>query len=326
MSEVLLTQEAKLALFRKIFDGKLVHRGKLFRPTVEFYDQLGSNEELTAAAKQIYRWLGIKPYTLTVSFSEHSGIRVGHDRIEIPAHFQGFPYQSATCLALGVMRHVIAYRFRHHEVDDAFIEFATLESGLGIIVINGLCGTHSLSTRTYHFIQKHPGAHHLPNLSEYSRTDYAHEVVEYALRYRVPAEGWYPYVNNSARRLLRIKVTRSPHVLPLQERAYRHHSRQWWTKLWLYATLAAILITSALFILSQRPWSPSPTAADRYHDITVLESSVRICEKQVVALQNAADVNEIFNDININATKSRCQSLRNSYNYSVKLYNEELQR
>lgn len=326
MSEALLTHEAKLAKFQKIFGEKLTHRGKLFRPTVEFYNRFENDYELTESAKVIYKWLGYKPYKVSAAFSEGNDIRVSQDHIEIPKYYQDFPYQAAACLSLGILRQLIIFRLSYDEADDSFIEFASIESGLGIAILNGLHGKRSFFSLVNHSLHMRWSAHHDISLSDFSANEYANSLVDYAVMYRLPAEAWYPYISNEARALLPVKLKHAPHAHPITIRRHKRESTRWWTKLWLIATIAGVLFSLVGFLLSQFAPQPSPAAVQHGHILAILEDSVRICDKAVKEQQNNANLNDIFNDMSINETKSRCQSLRNKYNYYAGLYNQEIDK
>lgn len=320
----ILTTEDKEALFQRLFGDRLLHDGKLYVPNVEFYNLIKDDAGLTHAAKLLCRWIGIKPYRLSVHFTNSTTPSNDPTRIYVPAEYREFPYQTGALLTLGVIRHLLAHRDSSVNYDEGFVEFTSLRLGLGIVVLNGLHGRRSLIDHLHRIVRLHWYVHNDIQLAAYRPSEYGSELLAFARTYRIPAEGWYAYVSNEARALLPLRLPHTPHVRPLFERQHRRAAHHWWTRLWLGALVLALLIATSVYVLAQRAPSISKAQAERYETIQVLSNAFRTCERAVRQQQNTADLQDIYADMSVNAAKSRCQSIRNKYNYLVTQFNQNI--
>lgn len=320
----LLTAEDKEALFQRLFSDRLLHGGQFYLPNVEFYNLLRDDEGLTRAAKLMCRWIGIKPYRLNAAFTDETTHNSDKTHICIPSKYREFPYQAGSLLALGVIHHLLAHRDPSLEYDEGFVESTSLRLGLGIVILNGLHGRRSLQTHLHRIIKLRWYVHNDVQLATYRPVDYGGEVLAFARTYRISAEGWYAYVSDEARGLIPLRLAHTPHVRPQLERQHRRAAHQWWTRLWLGAFIIALLASICLYVLAQRAPHISKIQAERYETIQILSNAFRTCERAVRQQQNTADLQDIYADMSVNAAKSRCQSIRNKYNYFVTQFNQNI--
>lgn len=314
-----LTKEAKLATFERLFGGRLLHRGSLFLPDSSFYNKLATNTGLTAAARELYKWLGVKPRHISVTYRD----KPKHDGLAIPEHFAEHPYQAGAILALYVVRdttNILGYK-----ADEAFVEFASLEAGLGILVMNGLYPPHDAWEGLLQNLHGHWHANETVIAHAYHPNNYASELMAYAESQQLSQRLWAGYLHTEAQRRMGVLVTPAHRdLLPVRELARRNHARTALLRLVLLAVLGGIVAMTGTYVATQRPVRPSKLATEQYEEVVLRKQAYDACADTVKALSRSSEVNDIFADQELNAQKSRCLSLQNNYNAAVSRYNATL--
>ena len=152
----LLTDDDRRAYLHKLLGHRFKAHEQIQLPTLDQYNSLGSNEGLQTVGYEICRQLGFKPSGLRIRYSEtslSSGYAVDYASkiILINPHFKQHPYSSGAELALAITTYALQY-LSHEVPDRAFAEFATIETGLGLWIVNALRPRLSLRQKIYHII------------------------------------------------------------------------------------------------------------------------------------------------------------------------------
>lgn len=314
----LLTKAAKLDVFTTLFGGKLSHPGTLFLPKRSFYDKLATDAGLVAAARELYRWLGVKPRRLAMAYGD------GHkDGLSLAEHYRELPYQVGALLALHVVRDVADHL--GYPADDDFIEFASLESGLGVLVINGLYQPHSVWEGLVHAMHGHWYANETVITHAYHPNNYANELLTYADAQQLSRRLWAGYLHAEAQRKLGVILQPAHRELPpTHELLRRSHARTAIVRLLLLAVFGGLLAITATYVTAQRPRQISTLATEQYQEVMLRKQAYIACVDKVTQLMRDSENNDIFTDQELNAQKSRCLSLQNTYNAAVSRYNATL--
>jgi hypothetical protein len=315
---VLLTQEEQLAKLDGLF-GHYENKGKFFDPTTRFYNLLTTEEGLLLAAKQLHHWLGIKPHHLHVQFS-NSTKPVTSATIVIPAGYANQPYETGALLAQAVLNQILVHR-KHYQPDDLFLEFATIECGLGIVILNGLNRPRHTLFQKLGF-QKNIGK---PlQLSALTVSDYASGLIEYATLYETDLTKHVTFMTAATQTILApvLKYQTSHIPLPDAVRQERHALRHLQLKAVLFIALAILPVMLGLFVWSQRPYKPSTKVITQYQKVLQLKDQYDNCIDQAQKQRNTYDHTDIFMERQVDATLVRCASLRNQYHYEIDQYNK----
>lgn len=306
--------------------GKKGTTGALFLPTVEFYNDLTTDEGLTRQAKIVCKWLGYKPRQLHLSYCDSPTPIVSDDRVELPRFCQEFPYQAGTLLGLTLMRYTLAEHFNHGDTNDELIEAATIERGLGLLVLNGLPAKRWPWHMLYHTLHQRWDIAQDTRLVSFRTRDYAQEVIRFALNFRIPLETWLPYCSAEAQQQLPLKGISHPkkHSQPQAELAHHDMARLWWSHLVLMALLVGMITATMLFVIGERPRQQPPAMRDAYDSSQALQKAYSTCIATVKQERRSVSTDEFFSEQHANATAERCTSIRNRYNQQVDYYNQSL--
>ena len=318
----LLTVQAKHAAYVSLFGGKHAHPDELFLPTREFYDQLRTESGLAAAAKQLYQWVGIKPRHLHATYSADTGTYHTQDgHLQIAAHYQSLPYQTGALLALAVLTDVVGDHM-HYGADRAFLEYLTIETGLGLLLANGLCPPHAKWESILHKIHGEWHSNLTIDLQTYRTINYVDELKHYASARHLSTRRWSSYLQPNARRQFGL----GPHSSIAQPLAMIERARQ--RKVYTNA-LSIVLIafcggaaaTIGAYVWSQRPEHVSGAAIAQYQRVAEKQHAYDQCQSSVRTQLNGSESNDVYADQRLNAAKAECMSLMNQYNAEVSRYN-----
>lgn len=298
MSELLLTHEEQLAKLEELF-GSYENKGKCFEPTVGFYDLLANEEGLSVAAKQLYQWLGLKPYRVHISYADTTP--ESPSTIHLPTYYVDKPYEAGALLAVAVLRHVLTQR-KHYEPDELFLEFASVHCGFGIVVLNGIVTDK--------------------DCLGYSAADYAETLLEYAQVYQGDLSLHIAAMTPPTQELLTSALHLKHHHIAVPKVVIRQQRMKAAKrfKLGLGLTGVAIVFGTASFVWLQRPSKISEAASLQYQKALALRQEHGNCAKEAQTMQNTYDLNDIFMQRQVDAKLVECLSLKNQYNYEVDQY------
>jgi hypothetical protein len=307
MGQTKATRKTRQTALAAVFE-RSANRAGLFIPSVEFYNSLHTPSGLEVAAKEIYRWLGIKPRLLAIDFDDAPDIASGEHTIVIPAHYREFPYQTGALLALSITQTVLT----HHldTVDEELIEFATIDCGLGLLVLNGLHGKRPLHVQLYHFLSGHWHTADDVTLITYTTESYAHAVMAHALVRHPNRHDWIHAVNPDVQKLLPA-AQRSK--APTRPRAHARHQANARRQV-INILLASVIVSlGAAFALSQYPLAPSvnnrPPQSTEVLQAAYFQCLSNLAEQQrIISPQNNSQQQEL------KKLQEHCQQLRSDYN------------
>lgn len=320
-SNVVASEDEMRVLQVALLD-RLPQKGVLFTPSQSFYEQLTTSDGIRNAARELYRWLGVKPYRLRAVIAQTDDITYLSGTLTVPTALVRAPYLLAACLAMRIVRQVLCDRLETSP-DTSVVERASVEAGLGIIVLNGI------AQQTQHHSVLHAAfsTHHPLFLALEGCTprQYGLAVAAYVHTYRLdsgtlmahlsqPAQTLMPpYTRHYARAARPDPTIMVAHRARLSSLAYR----------WLAGSVAiASSLTLGLFIWAQRPYRAPATTQEQYQKVALLRQQYDACVQTAKKNRSAASLDDFYADQAINSTLARCQSLRNQYNYETGVYNQ----
>jgi len=275
------------------------------------------------------RQLGFKPNGLTVQYGKASirtGYVVDHDSktILIDPKLKQHPYSSGAELALAITAYVLSH-LSHETPDKGFTEFATIETGLGVWVINALRPRLSWRQKLYHLIDSSWFHSDGIQLDAYSPRQYVERFVALAHEKHIATDTYLPHVLSQVRYLFpQFVQTQSERYLPDARAVLRH--RRSANLLWVKAILIALIIASGIVLgilaLSSSPEPVNPEIARQQRIAHELKEAYTKCQNEASKQQSMYDPNDLFLTRQIDDTKTRCESLRNQYNYAVDQYQQ----
>ncbi len=326
LASELLSREDELALLEDSLLQRLPHRNVLFKPTASFYDQLVTPEGIRHAMQEIYRWLGVKPSKIHVELSDVAILSQKDETTLIPQSLQAQPYQLASTLTLFVISQCLERRLKYPS-PQSLTETASIESGLGAIILNGITEKPSVLGWWHHGVQ---GRHaYLQVLESYSATTYANRFAHFCQASNQDAKTVMAQLSRNAAELIpayyrhQAKTYRKP---PKIIRQSNIRASRTIAKLIAASALAALVCSLGLFIYSQRPFEPNKAEITQYNKVQALSKSYDSCVSDAKKQQNTYKQDDIFQEQTINAALTKCQSIQNEYNYEVATYNELLEK
>ncbi len=320
-----LTDEGRQAKLDELLAGRFRQRGKLHLPTTTQYNSLNTNDGLLTVCKDMCRWLGVKPNGLQVVFGNIStNFDYTNDTIIINQRYKSHPYAVGAFLALATVTYFVQ-RYNNDSTDRLFIEYAALHSGLGIWVLNALQPKTSRPEALYTAIDGRWFHTEGISLQLYSSSQFASQVASFAHSNRIAPESYLPQVSPRSRHLLpALMQTASTRSLSEPDIVvyHRREARRLWTKIWLVVGIFALVTTVGVYYVAQRKPSTDPIQIQARQSLDIIKESVDACVKKASDQQSSYDPNDLFMTRQIDATKSRCESQRNQYNYALGEYRD----
>ena len=324
-SIILLTDEERAAKLDSLLEDRFTERGTLQLPQTSDYNRLTTDNGLKTVAYEMCRHLGVKPNRLRVVFSTDStnqNVSFANNTITIDQTYRNHPYITGALLALGVIEYFIE-RYDKHSPDSALVEYATIHTGLGLWILNALTPRLSIRESLYHVLNGSWHNREGMQLESYKPDQYAHNLAAYAHDNRIAPEIYIKNVTARSRYLMpSFAIKQSSLSLPEPD-AIQHHRKLaniLWVKIILIGLIIAIALTASLYLWSQQKPIDSARQADDLQALQIIKHSFDACEKKASTQQSSYDPNDLFMTRQVDATKSRCESLRNEYNYALDQY------
>lgn len=332
MSTPLLTNDEQRAKLDSLLGHRFVERGQLMMTSTSDYNSLTSNEGVTKLAHEMCRWLGMKPNGLSASFARSKTtdlyeVDLKHKQITIDPRYTDHPYAAAGLLALAIS-HFFIEKYDHEVPDHSLIEFATIETGLGLWVANSLQPRLSRRQKIYHMIDGSWFHSEGLQLRSYSSQQYVDAVTQYAHDNRVAPESYLPHLLRRVRHLFPRFATNTSNIyLPSSNSTVKHQraANLLWAKIILTACILASGCVVGIYAITTK--SPDTSAAEQQsrQSIAIIKNSYDECIDKASEQQSSYDPNDIFMTRQIDATKSQCQSLRNEYNAAISRHDKTYQ-
>jgi hypothetical protein len=329
-TELLVTEDENVAKLHQLLGSRFTNHGQLLLPTFRQYEALSNDEGLQALAKDICRWLGYKPRSLHVMFGETAAtayFSVTTDTITINKQFMDHPLVTGGILAFAVTQFVMQHH--HYTPNDKFIEVASIETGLGILIINALKPRLSRSEKFYHMLD---GSWlQLEGLRLQSMTDgeYLRAFSIFATTHRLFPEDYGRSVTKRALHLLP-STPSTTKIIPLPDPSalisHQQNAKNLWIRICLLSATAAAIVLFGFILLSHPTKSVSFEQTRDSESLRIIKTSLNDCIEQASEQQSTYDPNDLFMTRQIDATKTRCESLRNQYNDALSLYESNYQK
>lgn len=328
----LLTDDDRRAHLHKLLGHRLKAAGKLQLPTLAHYQHMGTDDGLRTAGYDMCRQIGFKPNGLkikygTVALVDGYAIDRQNKTVVIDPQLALHPYHAGATLAMGTLAYVVG-----HVGDGApsksFVEFATIEAGLGLWLVNALKPRVSIRQKLYHLIDSSWFHSEGIQLVSYSQRQYVERVASFAHENRIAADTYLPHVLRRVRYLFPAFIlAQSQRHLPEAPATLIHRKSA--NQLWLKVLLVALILTSGVifgtYIIATRPAPTNPEIEELQKSISELKRAYESCKNTASQQQSTYDPNDLFLTRQIDETKSRCESLRNQYNYTVDQYQHSYQ-
>lgn len=309
----LLTHADKIRKIEELFYARH-HSADIFLPNDEFYGHIVTAEDPERMADQLFKWLGIKHRSvkfhidpnqeqlLTYSYQKNtSQITLGLQVLEDPL-------LCGAAVAHGIIHHLLIGRAKislgDNEEDETLADLGTIYAGFGVLILN------SLESKD------------VP-LGSMGVANYAGEFMDYCYEHRVVNSVWQSYVlPGVAAEHLPSKLSAKRLKPFIRNRLNMQRTRK--RKLVLGLTAFAVIYLSAMFFALTRPSGLSHEMQEKRDSIAVLKAQIEQCQNTVEYKQQKWDQSDIFIQRQIDADKTRCDSLTSRYNYELNLYNAEL--
>ncbi len=321
---VLVTDGERTNQLLDILGERFSHHGELHVPTLEQYEALGNDEGLAALTIDLCRWLGFKPKKLRVCYGNtpsttHSD--VSDDTIIISNLLRDHPLAVGGMIALATIELVSL----HHalKIDERFTEVGTIESGLALWVINAIDPHVSRFEKLYHLID---GAWHRLDglqLKSMSIGEYLQQFSIYTSQNHLFPES---YIRGVSRRSIHLlpPTPNSVNIPPMPQPTimfnHQHNAKIMLMRISLLSLIAACIFTCAITLWNGRS-QPIPEQQIRdTESLRVIKQSLSECIYKASEQQSTYDPNDLFMTRQIDATKARCESLRNQYNDALSQY------
>lgn len=323
-SELLVTDDERTAKMLELLGHRFSNHGQLLLPTFRQYEALNDDEGLQALAKEFCRWLGYKPRQLVVTFSEtspHTDYLLTPESITINHVFRDHPLVVGGLLANAT----IAFILQHHHFtpDDRFIEVASVETGLSLWVINALQPRRSKREKLYHMLDGNWVQLEGLQLKAMSVGEYLRQFMIFTSTNRLFPEEYGKGVSKRSVHLLPSTPSNTP-LVPLTEPTatlkHIHDANALWAKISLLSVSAAALLLVGLYLWHGKP---APVAYEQTRDtqaLRIIKASLGECIQKASEQQSTFDPNDLFMARQVDATKTRCESLRNQYNEALSQY------
>lgn len=320
-SELLVTDTERLAKLQDILGSRFVHSGELLLPTFRQYDDLETEAGLLALTKDMLRWLGYKPHRLHVSYVEQDALyAITHETISISAKFHDHPLVTGGILACAVIQFVSEH---HHFLPDTrFVERATVETGFGLWIINALQPKRSYAEKLYHMLDGAWAQLEGLQLQAMSTSEYLQVFTAFTAEHRLFPEEYGRSVSKRSLHVLPNTASNTkiiPMVEPSATLAHLRNTRLLWLRITLLALTTSAIITFGVIFWSHRDTSSYDQSRD-VSSLSVIKQSLNQCIQKASNEQSSYDPNDLFMARQIDATKARCESLRNQYNDALSSY------
>lgn len=304
---------------------KRLHGAKLILPDDEFYTNARSKDQIITLANKIKKQLAITKQ-VTYSISEHIQIpgncSLEDKKIHITLSVKVFgnPLLTAACLS-HLLAHGLLMSENRISIDDQenerLADIACLQSGLGIVVLNGV---NKGGWRTRY--SKKP-LRNSPVLGYFTLQQFTDKLVQYIDKHSVNELSVGPHLVSWQRsQLLQttpLKIKPSKFVYEAER---THKSSIRWFKL---SVLAVCCFTGlAVYATSHQSKQVDPKLAGYRQDADNLRKAYLACNNQYESFKAELPKDQISSARLLSYEQVRCKSLQNRYNAASIAYNEYL--
>lgn len=298
--------------------------GSLYDLSSRDYDLLSTESGVKKLIGDTYRWLGSKPPKLHVSTSPVA--TKNKYTFVISKYDHDHPYVLAAHAVLFALRNTLEKR-TGAAVSDDMVELASIQTGLGLIIMNALVSPDTALHLWHH--GKASGSHQTYHLQTMTTTVYAAELAAYGHAHTIRAQTLLAGLHKATHRYLPDYYTHhqvAPLAAPNIVRSRQRMAHAALVKITLVSILIALISCIGIYLTSQRPYRPSTETAEQYNKIQSLEYQYNYCKKYLQEQQNSYNQSDITTESNLASLAAECNSLKNQYNYQVSTYNDQVSK
>lgn len=320
-----LTDDARREFIASKLQDRFTNAGKLLVPTYAMYESLADDEGLLRLAKDMLRWIGMKPHSLHVAFGRPSqaGALYELTKSTIIVHeaYREHPFAVGGVIALAVTD----MAFQRYEVaDSGLVEFGTVEFGLSLWILNAFKPRMSPGQSLYHIIDSSWQLRDGLKLRHYTPKEYARQFETYTQENRIPKESFSKGLNRRTKHLLPASFNNT-HRLSTPTVILKHQKRAriLWCKVLLIAAIIATTTVTILILGTQKNPTISEAQIQDERSLNILKDSLASCYKDIEQVQMHYNPDDIFSANKVEEVKARCASLNSQYGYALQAYRDK---
>lgn len=318
-----LTSDERKQVINDALGDRFEHSGKLLLPDYATYEGLTSDEGLSNAGKKLLRWIGVKPRRLTISYTDlqnSSQYSIDEHAIRINRKFIEHPHAAGGVLALAVIDFILQQK----NPDIATKEYATLQLGLGLWVLNALKPRLSLAETTLHILDASWHALEGIQLGHYTNNEYARAFTGYVWDNRLPVDSFEKGCSERTRYLLGNSAQHLTKSIsePTATIAHRHAARLYAVKLLLTGIIIAGTLCVLLLLLAVHQHTDTQQQEADFAHVTALQEQLNTCLNEAQQAQDNYNPDDFDSAEYVESEKLRCQSLRNQYDHASREYQQ----
>lgn len=304
-----LTAEARESLLENSFADHMSHYGELFIPDDDFYTNKTGRDQAGHMLLMLCRWLGIKPGYIGLVYEISDGQSPEGRRftIEVKNRELNDEFLLGAVLAYALTRYLVEEKKQLRmppEQQDALLAAASVEFGLGLVIMNGLSPVYGWADN---LAIKLLSASKLA-IGSYDTGLYTRLVKRFCSKYRVqPAAFRHSLAPWTSKRLGLIPSRHPTKTLEEIRRKIHLENMKLAGMCWLLLTIIGVFV----FVTSQRVDRPGPETVQAYDQMILLNSISRKCQESVAYNRQYADLTDIQTVRNLNAEHVRCESINN---------------
>lgn len=309
----LLTHADKIKKIEEVFSG-IRYMADIFLPDDEFYGQIITVEDPERMADILFKWLGIKHRSVQfhIDPNQEQLIVYSHKKntsqISLGLPVLEDPLLCGAAVAHAIVHHLLIGRAKislgDHDENEALADLGTIYAGFGVLILN------SLDT-----VQVPLGSMAVAN--------YASEFMDYCNEHRIVNSVWQPYVLPSVATEYLSSRSAIKKLKPfIRRRLITQRTKK--RKLVLGLVMSGLIVIGISIFTLTRPTGLSPDLQEKRDAIAILRSQIEQCHNLVKYKQQKWDQSDIFIQRQIDADRTRCESLTSRYNYELNDYTSRL--
>lgn len=317
----LWTEEEKTERLNELFK----HRD-LILPDDDFYSPVRDAKELEKLAAKLKRQLGLRTKKIRLSFSSELSSaclieiddRRGH--IIVSSRYLGNPQVCAALLAHALCHYslIVSHKicFADPTENEKLADLATVQTGLGIIMLNGIWSAGWRGLFRKWFGRKNNGG-----LGYFNPRSYAVRLCRYLTEESLAPAAVAAHSLPWVKKLITSKTKLQQRDLPdFVVRAQRLHSRS--LERFVVSCLIILSFMSlGAYVAIRRPAFLSDELRTQKQKIDTLYASYGGCAARVEDTRRSYDTSDQSIQRVVDAELTECKSLENRYNYEVEAYN-----
>lgn len=321
-----ITLEAQADLIVDVLSRYNWPTGKIFSYSQDFYN---TSEAFT---KELLEWLKIKNLEVTIikepELHTMSTYVVSKDKLLIYIRDDGSLsiYAKAALVSQALGEYMVIEKFgielqNNTQNKTQFLQVACVYLGLGVVILNGINRTTSWIDQLWNnYIRSKTESAKFPE-------EYANIFVHFIEQFNCDINSiagqlmpWVPsFLPSRYAMVVRDSTTFSKATKYAQTKRMGNNLSHFGI-LFLFI----VLIFGSWFLINQNDDELSSAQRDNRENLEVLKHQYNLCVKNVQQKQEAYSKDDVFFERSIQADLSRCESIRNNYNFEADKFNESI--